>query len=224
MNPTPMSLRHRSLSCLAALAALAAPAARAADDGWVPLFAGPDLTGFAFHFGKDNTENKGTFTLNDGVVTCTGRPAGYMQTTKSYSRYVVEYEWAFKRPEGLKDDKEFGGNNGCLVHIGEANALGVWPRSIEVQGMHKQAGLILPIPRNVKCKVTDDPQARAKALKPVGEWNTTRIEVDGGNMTISLNGTIVSTVADCELTAGPLGFQSEGAEIQFRNARIQEKK
>ena len=143
-----------------------------------------------------------------------------MCTKKSYSRYTLEYEWAFTRPEGLKDDKQFRGNSGCLVHVGEENALGVWPRSIEVQGMHNQAGLILPISRNLKCRVTDDREARIKSLKPVGEWQTTRVEVGGGNMTISLNGTVVSTVRDCELTEGPIGFQSEGAEIHFRNIRI----
>lgn len=61
---------------------------------------------------------------------------------------------------------------------------------------------------------------RSRVLKPVGEWQTTRIEVDGGNMIISLNGTIVSTVRACELTAGAIGFQSEGAEIHMKNIRI----
>lgn len=39
-------------------------------------------------------------------------------------------------------------------------------------------------------------------------------------MIISLNGTVVSTVRDCELTAGAIGFQSEGAEIHMKNIRI----
>ena len=36
-------------------------------------------------------------------------------------------------------------------------------------------------------------------------------------MTVSLNGTVVSTVRDCELTEGPIAFQSEGAEVHLRN-------
>ncbi len=51
----------------------------------------------------------------------------------------------------------------------------------------------------------------------------TVIDVDEGNMTISLNGSVVSTVSDCELTEGPIGFQSEGAEIHLRNIKILEK-
>jgi hypothetical protein len=197
--------------------------AHAAEDGWTSLFNGKDLEGFAFHLGKKGADNNGTYTVKDGIIVVSGKPSGYMYTKKSYSKYTLEYEWTFKRPEGLKDDKKFKANSGCLVHIGEKNALGVWPRCIEVQGMYHQAGLILPIPRNVKCKRTEDKAARAKVLKPVGEWQTTRIEVDGGNMTISLNGTVVSTVSDCELTEGPIGFQSEGKEIHLRNIRIREK-
>lgn len=198
-------------------------AGRAADDGWTPLFNGKDLDGFAFHLGKDGAGNDGTFSVKDGVIVCTGRPPGYMYTKKPYGRYTLEYEWTFKRPDGLKDDREFRSNSGCLVHVGTPNALGVWPRSIEVQGSHGQAGLILPIPRDLKCKFTDDKEARARVLKPVGQWQTTTIDVDGPDMTIKLNGTVVSTVRDCELTSGPIAFQSEGTEVHMRNIRIKVK-
>jgi len=123
----------------------------------------------------------------------------------------------------LANDSEFRGNSGCLIHIGQENALGVWPRSVEVQGLHRQMGLILPIPRSLKCQRTLDSEARTKALKPVGQFNAMEIEVNGGNMVIKLNGTVVSTVSDCELTEGPIGFQSEGAETHWKNIRIREK-
>jgi hypothetical protein len=89
--------------------------------------------------------------------------------------------------------------------------------------MHRQMGLILPIPRNLKCKRTLDSEARAKVIKPVGQFNTMKIEVQGGEMTISINGAVVSTVSDCELTEGPIGFQSEGAETHWKDIRIREK-
>jgi hypothetical protein len=220
--------RHRGMTSfpipchllIAVLVSSSSPLVNAAEERWTPLFNGKDFEGFAFHLGQEGADNNGTYTIQDGVIICTGKPAGYMYTKKSYSRYTLKYDWAFRRPEGLKDDKEFGGNSGCLIHIGAENALGVWPRCVEVQGMHNQAGLILPIPRNLKCKLTDDKEARARSLKPVGEWQTTTIDVDGGTMTISLNGTVVSTVRDCELTEGPIGFQSEGSEIHMRNIRI----
>jgi hypothetical protein len=104
--------------------------------------------------------------------------------------------------------------------VGETSALGVWPRSIEVQGANRQLGIILPIPRSLKCTKTFDAQASAKARKPVGEFNKFEIEVQGGDMTIKLNGVVVSTVGGCEVTEGAIGLQSEGAETHWKNIRI----
>jgi len=199
------------------------PAQEDAEKGWTTLFNGKDLDGWKFHFGKEGTDNNGTFTIKDGILICTGKPGGYMYTEKSYSNYTLQFEFAFKRPEGLKNDAEFRGNSGCLIHVGEKNALGVWPRSIEVQGANRQMGAILPIPRNVKCTHTFDKEALARVLKPVGQFNKMEIEVQGGNMVISINGAVVSKVGDCELTAGAIGFQSEGAETHWKNIRIREK-
>lgn len=194
-----------------------------ADEGWAPLFNGKDFDGWKFQLGGKPAENEGSFTIEDGLLICKGRPSGYMYTEKSYHDYILRFEFAFKRPAGLEDDAKFRGNSGCLIHIGEKNALGVWPRSIEVQGMHRQLGLILPIPRDLKCELTFNKEIRDRVIKPVGEFNAMEIQVDGGDMVIFLNGSVVSTVTDCELTAGPIGLQSEGAETHWKNIRIQEK-
>jgi hypothetical protein len=198
-------------------------AAEEGEQGWTTLFNGTDLDGWKFHFGQENTVNDGTFTVRDGILICSGKPAGYMFTAKSYGNYTLQFELAFAKPEGLTDDSQFRGNSGCLIHVAEANALGVWPRSIEVQGMNRQLGLILPIPRNLKCTRTFDAEASEKARQPVGEFNLVEIEVNGGDMVIKLNGVAVSTVGDCELTQGPIGFQSEGAETHWKNIRIRER-
>jgi len=221
---TPCQLAPALLTMLATTLAAPAllPAQEHAQDGWTTLFNGKDLDGWKFHLGREGAKNEGTFSVKDGILICSGRPAGYMYTEKSYSNYTLQFEFAFKRPEGLEDDAKFGGNSGCLIHVGEQNALGVWPRSIEVQGMNRQLGLILPIPRNVKCTRTFDAEASARVRKPLGEFNQVEIKVKGGDMVIKLNGTVVSTVGDCELTEGPIGFQSEGAETHWKNIRIRE--
>ena len=192
--------------------------------GWTALFDGKSLDGWKFYFGKGQTENRGTYRVEDGVLVCTGKPAGYMLTPKTYSRYTIAFELAFRRPEGLAKDADFGGNSGCLIHVGQPEALGVWPRSIEVQGMNREMGLILPIPRDVKCKRTFDKETLEKIRKPVGQFNDVVIDVDRGEMTIRINGEVISTVSDCELTEGAIGFQSEGAETLWKNIRIREKK
>ena len=220
------SYRVPSVLALALTAMVATPipaqAKEDAEKGWTTLFGGKDLDGWKFHLGKEGAGNEGTFTVKDGVLICSGKPSGYIYTQKSYGNYTLQFEFAFKRPEGLQSDSEFRGNSGCLIHVAEKNALGVWPRSVEVQGANRQLGLILPIPRSLKCTRTFDKEASEKARKPVGEFNKVEIEVQGGDMVIRLNGTVVSTVGECELTEGPIGFQSEGVETHWKNIRIRE--
>jgi hypothetical protein len=213
------------LAVVAMIATLTGPNLLAAESeqGWTTLFNGQDLAGWRFHLGKEGAENDGTFTVQNGILICSGKPSGYMYTAKSYSKFTLQFELAFKKPEGLTDESAFRGNSGCLIHVGEKNALGVWPRSIEVQGANRQLGLILPIPRDVKCVRTFEAEASEKARRPVGEFNQVEIEVNGGDMVIKLNGVVVSTVGDCELTEGPVGFQSEGVETHWKNIRIREK-
>lgn len=223
-----MKTSHRVACALASIvvltlaAASALPAQQDPDKGWTALFGGKDLDEWKFHLGREGADNEGTFTVEDGILICTGKPAGYMYTAKSYSDYALQFEFAFKRPEGLKSDAEFRGNSGCLIHVGEKNALGLWPRSIEVQGAARHIGLILPIPRDLKCKHTFDKEALDKVIKPVGQFNKVEVRVRGGDMAISVNGAAVSTVSDCELTEGPIGLQSEGAETHWKNLRIRQ--
>jgi hypothetical protein len=193
------------------------------EKGWTKLFSGKDLDGWKFHLGKEGAGNGGTFTVEDGVLICSGKPSGYMVTDKSYGSYTLQFEFAFKKPEGLKNDLEFRGNSGCLIHVGKKNALGVWPRSIEVQGANRQMGLILSIPRDLKCTRTFEKEASANVRKPIGQFNKIEIDVEGGDMVIKLNGTVVSTVGECELTEGPIGFQSEGVETHWKKFRLREK-
>jgi hypothetical protein len=161
-----------------------------------------------------------TFREADGVIICTGRPAGYLASRKSYRNFTLRYDWRFKRPVTLEDDSMFAGNSGCLLFIGAPRVLYNWPKSIEVQGLNRDAGQILPIPRSLKCKYDEFPKERR--LKPIGEWNTMEIAVREGAATVVLNGAKVASFRDCELLEGPIGFQSEGAEIHWTNIRIRE--
>lgn len=56
-----------------------------AEKGWTMLFDGKGLTGWQFYFGNAGAENEGTFTVQDGVLICSGKPAGYMVPKKSYA-------------------------------------------------------------------------------------------------------------------------------------------
>jgi len=56
--------------------------------------------------------------------------------------------------------------------------------------------------------------------KPVGEWNTYEIDVDGGSVELRVNGKVLNWATDVQKVAGKILLQSEGAEIHFRNISI----
>ena len=116
--------------------------------------------------------------------------------------------------------EQFGGNSGYLLFGTEHK---VWPKSIEVQGMNKEVARIIPL-GGATAKSETDADARKKARRPLGEWNSMEIAVKGGAITASINETRISTVSEYDPKEGWIGFQSEGAEIQWKNIRLRAEK
>jgi len=202
---------------LAIFLALAQPA-QGSEEGFQPLFNGKDLTGFKFFFEEKGHDPTRTFWARDGVLGCTGAPAGYLYTGKSYKDFTLRFDWRYVRPDGLADEAGFEGNSGYLLWVTEHK---LWPRSLEVQGMNRDVCKIIPIASKADFKT--DAEARLKARKPVGEWNSMEIDARGGKVWVRLNGELITTVNQHEFKdAGPIAFQSEGAPIQWRNLRIKE--
>ena len=227
-----MQLRH--LLTLAAIATTALLVSSLADagggNGWVKVFNGKDMANFKYvlaikkgEIAKGDDPLKaptGTWKVEDGVIICTGKPNGYFYEDKVRKNYMVKYDWRYKRPDNLQDDEKFGGNSGYLAGItGEHK---VWPKCVEIQGMNKEHGRVIPL-GGFKGKFTFDAEALKKARKPVGEWNTTEIVIDNGKITSKVNGVQVAT-GEGDVLEGAWGLQSEGAEIHFRNIFIKEMK
>lgn len=188
------------------------------EEGFVRLGNGKDMSDFALVGTPEST-----WKVEDGVIKCSGSPFGYFATTRSYRNFVLRFDLKYARPDGLKDDSQFVGNSGVLLHItGEHD---VWPRRfIEVQGMNADLGRIFAAgegkPRELKVKL--DHEARARAVKLVGEWNSLEVVSRDGAVKVFLNGAKVCESEGDDLQEGPIGFQSEGVEIHFRNLRIRE--
>jgi hypothetical protein len=94
------------------------------------------------------------------------------------------------------------------------NKLQVWPPYIEIQ---PTMGVTVT---GAKAVFTQDAEARRRAIRPIGQWNSVEIVSANGQVKSSLNGVLISTVTEHEYEAGYLGFQSEGSEIHWRNIRI----
>ena len=94
----------------ASLGVLVSQATAGDDKGFVDLFNGKDLTGWKYIPEKADK----TFTVTDGYIKVAGNPAGYFYTDKSYKDFILRFDWRYKRPPNLEDDKKFGGNSGLV--------------------------------------------------------------------------------------------------------------
>jgi hypothetical protein len=219
--------------------ALIAAAAVSTDEGFQPLFNGKDLSGWSTHFEDPKVKAADVYSVKDGTLVCrgAGKPGGYVITNKEYGDYVLRLQWRF--PPGSK-----GGNSGVLLHTQDGPndpRLGVWPKSVEAQLQHGQAGDFWVI--NAKLDIDparNNPASRrnfirigerwenGKAVrksfeKPIGEWNQYEIHCDGNTIRLFVNGTLVNEGKNGELSKGKILLQAEGADIEFRNIEIKSK-
>jgi len=173
----------------------------------VRLFNGTDLTGWTF----SSDALKNTFAVKDGVMTVTGRPAGYIRTKKDYTNYVVRLQMRHIKP----------GNSGLLVRMTGPDK--VWPKSIEAQGMSGSMGDIFNIgsfpmktdPARTRGRHT--PKMHPSNEKPLGQWNDYEVYMNGGDLRIYVNRLLQNSATECEETPGNICLQSEGSPKEFRN-------
>jgi hypothetical protein len=182
----------------------------------VRLFNGKDLTGWKACLPKGG-RMEDVWSVKDGVLICKGQPVGYIRTEADYTNYVLKLEWRFN-PVTKK-----AGNSGVLLRmIGDDK---VWPRSVEAQLHSSNAGDFWNIdefPMKVDPQRTRGRNTKKThfAERPIGEWNEYEIIVDGGAVTLHVNGEVVNRAWDVLETPGKICLQSEGAEIHFRNIRL----
>jgi hypothetical protein len=195
----------------------------AADDGFVPLFNRRDLSGWV-----PVNVGPGTFSVRDGLILCTGKPTGVMRTERMYENFILELEWKHLHK---------GGNAGLFVYSDALTAPGVpFARSIEVQildgndpnGSWTGHGDVFSIHGATFVPNRPHPKGWMRCLpselraNPAGEWNHYRVESRDGNLSLAVNGKVVSGGTKCVPRKGYICLESEGSEIHFRNIRIQE--
>jgi hypothetical protein len=190
-------------------------AAAKATQRQVALFNGKDLSGWTpFLPGGDPSV---TWTVADGVLRCTGNPAGYIATEGAYTSYILELEWRFDPSKGA-------GNSGVLLRVQPPDQ--VWPTSMEAQLMSGRAGDIWNIGDFPMVTDAARTSGRHTAMdgesseRPLGEWNRYRIVVEGPVLELYVNGQLKNRATGCRVVPGRIGLQSEGAWIEFRNIQI----
>src|SRR5688572_4396443 len=196
------------------------------------LFNGKDLNGWHSDvpdMDKDATL-KSPFLVRKGMLVSLGEPGGHLITDDEYENYRLEVQYRFSGKPG---------NCGILVHASTPRALyGMFPKSIEVQLMHENAGDFWCIVEDIRVAdmekrrgpkdqwgTTEDKLRRIINLtdgseKPLGEWNDIKIECLNNSVKVWLNGTLVNQGFDCTAQRGQIALQAEGSEVEFKKVML----
>ncbi len=212
--------RKTFCTCLVLLLALTRQVS--ADDQFRPMFNGKDLSGWVL----TNTPPE-TWSIQDDMLVCTGAPIGEIRTEKMYQNFVMELEWRHMVPRG---------NAGVFVWADDITARGVpFHRGVEVQVLendygnskgHTTHGDIFPIHGATMTPINGRGGSRAfpteNRSKPSPEWNHYRIECRDGEISLAVNGNIVTRGKNCVPRKGYICLESEGGIVHYRNVRIRE--
>jgi len=166
--------------------------------------------------GEQPADDVSTWSEKDRVIVCTGKPRGYIYTKQTYRNFELKFEYRFEPSDNPADKENM--NTGCLVYLQGEHRL--WPTCLEVQGKWMDMGRIKSNARHIKVHVDDEPELRMESRMQPGNWNELSVTAQDGQLSVKLNGRIISASRPTELKQGRLGFQSEGWPVQFRNIRI----
>ena len=201
---------------------LLATTALAADDGWVDLFNGKDLSNWV----NVNCAPE-TWSVVDGVIRCTGKPIGALRTPRMYENFEMEVEWRHMKNAG---------NAGIFIWASPIAAKGQpFLRAIEVQVLdhgygntkgYTTHGDVFPIHGSTMVPLGRHNGMRSfpseERSKPSPEWNHYLITAKDGKLRLSVNGKEVSGGDDCNWRKGYVGLESEGSPTEWRKVRIRE--
>ena len=211
----------------------------------VVLFDGRNLSQFDTFLPSAglNSDPNGVFTVAGGVVHVSGTEMGYFITKQEYKNYYLRAE--FKWGEGTFGSRAGQArDSGILYNIQGPNK--VWPRSVEFQinegctgdfwmtdgaALTGKDGVRVTGPvggamkidrfnKGVFKNVTGYRDPTNELEKPHGEWNVVELVNRDGHVWQYVNGKLANEGTDAFPTSGKILFQSEGAEVFFRNIKL----
>ena len=190
--------------------------------GFKPLFNGKNFSGWV----PVNTAPT-TWLIKDNMLICSGKPIGELRTERMYQNFIMEVEWRHMKPKG---------NAGIFVWADDITARGQpFHRGVEVQVLENSYGNtrgytthgdIFPIHGATMTPVNGRGGSRAFPVenrsRPSPEWNHYRIVCNDGNISLAVNGKVVTKGKNSNPRKGYICIESEGGVVHYRNMRIKE--
>ena len=190
--------------------------------GFKPLFNGENFSGWV----PVNTAPS-TWLIKDNMLICSGKPIGELRTERMYQNFIMEVEWRHMKPKG---------NAGIFVWADDITARGQpFHRGVEVQVLENSYGNtrgytthgdIFPIHGATMTPVNGRGGSRAFPVenrsRPSPEWNHYRIVCNDGNISLAVNGKVVTKGKNSNPRKGYICIESEGGVVHYRNMIIKE--
>ena len=184
-------------------------------DGFVSCFDGKTMDGW-------NGDTTGYF-AQDGVMVC--KPGGNVYLAKDYKNFIYRFE--FKLTENA--------NNGVGIRCERGKDAAYYGMEIQVLDNSGSAYRHLQ-PYQYHGSIYGIVPADRDCQKPVGEWNTEEIYVNGPKIKVTVNGKVIvdADIANIQETAdgkgrakhpgldrrtGHIGWLGHGDLVKFKNIR-----
>lgn len=198
-NPPPTTVSTNAYPMKSAIALLTylAISVSAFAGEWIPLFDGKSLDGWKTN--KNEAPGKG-WSVVDGILQLDGR-GGDILSPDEYSNFELIWTWKIS-PKG---------NNGVKYWVTTIDKalLGPEYQMIDDKG-HPDA--LIGKKRSTACLYDIKPADADKPLKPVGEWNESRVIANNGTIEHHLNGKLV-----CKIDTQSDEWKTLIAASKFRN-------
>jgi len=197
-----------------------------------------------------NIDPDKVFTVENGIIHVSGDGFGGIVTRKEYENYYLraEFKWGektYRSKIGLARDSGILFN----ITAPLKDAVDDWPRSFEFQVQEGGTGDIWLI-RGATLKVNGTPVTSddlphghlyvrsvrfgagpwkdltgyrdpvGEVENPRGDWNLLELVVNHDHAKYFVNGRLVNEATDLNATRGKILFQTEGAEVFYRNLKI----
>ncbi|MBK8946285.1 MAG: DUF1080 domain-containing protein [Ignavibacteriae bacterium] len=181
----------------------------------ITLWNGNDFSNWTIFIPDKNLDVKTVWNVKDNLLNCSGIPISYIRTNVNYSNYKLTVVWRWPSEPG---------NSGVLIHAQLPDE--VWPKCIEAQLMHENAGDFYVINGTDFTELTDKNSRRLQKKnnnsenKP-GDWNKYEILCKGNSIELFVNGVFQNKATNCTVSNGTIGLQSEGKPIQFKEIFIE---
>lgn len=188
------------------------------DQGFAPIFNGRDFSGWS--------GPTGNYTVRDGAVVCLPEKGGTIYTQKEYGDFAVRLE--FKLPPS--------GNNGLAIRYpGSGDA--AYSGMCELQVLDSEAPDYRTLDaRQYHGSVYGMVPAHRGYLRPTGDWNFQEVTVQGSNIRVELNGTVILDADVSQVTSflddkahpgkdrksGHFGFAGHNDPVAFRRVVLKE--